>query len=1466
MSLRSVGNQLLQTAPSLVLAGATKVSASFWVQVNPGNNVSGASGVVIFGDAGGKFSAKLSGTGSLHLQWSSNDGHSNGVSTCTLALTPGKSYHVAATWQPGSQQYYLNGMQVRDDIQVGSLGVLGDAATHPFRLGSDQTGADVTLDQPTFWVGYALTSRDVVNLRDRSVQPGGIAPASIALEWSLAGPAGVSAKAGDAGLADASPNGLALSSIVGAAPAYQAGDLSYVASPAIGKLVAAPSGRSIVLIPQDGNGVNANITAILSPGEIQSIALTGTPAGNAFALSFGGQTTAPIPVTAGMPLLYCLWTFPTVSGHSYNLAIAPPHSQALAFLYELFEGSTVVATHQGTGSDTTGTTDPGVTNGNGNLIPWIPIFTGVSATGSSIQIRITCTSEGNLQTAGIRVQDVTAGTITYYDPAGPNFSGANVFVFAEGNGLGGHFGGNNNTGGFGLGPKVTVTGDAPALQSALQALSAIGIGGVTVTDLSGIGSGKYQVAFVGANSNQSKSLITATDPAVSISEVSRGGVFPTLSINGGSPTLLTDWLWVTAGDNPAALGVLPQSAPTVQTFPVGSIPYSPGNGWNSREDGTSLCGQPIYGAASGQTASFPFQVLPPGTYRIAVTYSNAGFTVGDTIYTPATNTQFLVKDAFGHVLATLSVDQSAMPSDYTNGGRGWKILGSFTTDSYQNGLTVVMNTIGLANTGHPTPVAVLDGVQLTRTSADASMVVGPTDSATISFPSGWMTTSAGPLPATNNVPVSPPSPTSILPPFVADQKTMKVGYNVEPVAYFFNSVSHTNLATMFATWLGVARDSDGYPTKLAKDPFGPSGQANAIVTGGANNFILNTGRYTFSWDGTTTNLFLTPLGQGTTITPVPGLATITSGVGNRIIYDIQIDPILTLTPAFRLSIDSNVIDPSDPSGNTFLCDIRNLKIYPPDPADPTGQTAWANPPKFHPWYLDKLRGMQSLRFLDPTNVNNNGVHAFSDYKPATHLDRSGPSRTVSIPVASVSPAPVNLIPPGYGTNYGLAVQVTTSVPHGLYDNCSVNLAGVGDINLAGGGTLSAAESGTNLDQRTQQITTLTQVIDATNIILYCQTDRPHAMTGVVTPTSATLNAVYGSCWPLQDMVDLTRAVGCSDFWMNISIASDTTVGGCVDQTAAFLAANLPAGVKVHVEFGNECWNLFFPTCFGATIKNGFLTGDYKRYVYTTYYVSQAKAVHDRFLAVFAAAGRPDDVICVYGGQQGQPGNAADIATKVTAIGGRMDEYAVAFYFNNANTPHYWEASQQSIYDRMTSDQCLDFMEFNSVHGQMDLNQQAIMPALAGAGHASTRLVGYEGSPDILVPGGPACPNYTVRQNAVKRHPRMFWVMLNQAQIFQDNGLTLWNYFDVAGASNEHAWDAWESGNQQAGTGDPSLDVVNVTNPQAKNLVKSEVGGAWRYWSTLSKAVSTIIKKKPTPGRNGQVGAIGLFKGVSKLMR
>ena len=112
----------------------------------------------------------------------------------------------------------------------------------------------------------------------------------------------------------------------------------------------APSGQSIILITKDGEGNNTNITSLASSSEVESIRLTSLPSGNAFALTFGGQTTAPIPVLTSPPAEYLLWTFPTIVGHSYTLAATWNHAGASQYNFVTLESGAVVANFLTTGT------------------------------------------------------------------------------------------------------------------------------------------------------------------------------------------------------------------------------------------------------------------------------------------------------------------------------------------------------------------------------------------------------------------------------------------------------------------------------------------------------------------------------------------------------------------------------------------------------------------------------------------------------------------------------------------------------------------------------------------------------------------------------------------------------------------------------------------------------------------------------------------------------------------------------------------------------------------------------------------------------------------------------------------------------------------------------------------------------------------------------------------------------------
>ena len=161
------------TVPSPLLAGALTASLSLWVRVNSGNNVVNSGGVDIFGDAGGKLSATLCGSGSLQLGGCRGNGTTNGHSTCGPDLGPGDELSPRGDLAVRLAKLFPSMVSRFDsDIQVGSIGVVW-GHRGPSRSGSGPTrrGTDVTLDEPTLWVGYALSAQDVLNLRDRAAHP-----------------------------------------------------------------------------------------------------------------------------------------------------------------------------------------------------------------------------------------------------------------------------------------------------------------------------------------------------------------------------------------------------------------------------------------------------------------------------------------------------------------------------------------------------------------------------------------------------------------------------------------------------------------------------------------------------------------------------------------------------------------------------------------------------------------------------------------------------------------------------------------------------------------------------------------------------------------------------------------------------------------------------------------------------------------------------------------------------------------------------------------------------------------------------------------------------------------------------------------------------------------------------------------------------------------------------------------------
>jgi hypothetical protein len=515
------------------------------------------------------------------------------------------------------------------------------------------------------------------------------------------------------------------------------------------------------------------------------------------------------------------------------------------------------------------------------------------------------------------------------------------------------------------------------------------------------------------------------------------------------------------------------------------------------------------------------------------------------------------------------------------------------------------------------------------------------------------------------------------------------------------------------------------------------------------------------------------------------------------------------------------------------------------------------PPKFHPSFLYKLEGSQCVRFLDPIGTNNNPASLLSQFKPTTHANRCASTiYNKTVAVASIS-APATYYWPASGTTS--EVLVTTSVPHGQFDGCRILFSGCGTMQYSGGSfVLDFAAASAYAD---------VHVIDETHLScrLYSGFNQP--MTNTTTGGSI-VNVSYGTVWPLQDMVDLTAAVGATYLHFNAPLTMDTSAGGGAYQVAAFLASAMPAGMKLLLEPGNENWNGATVVANWASLENQLL-GNPNGTTYETFNAQRNVAMHEQFLAAFTAAGRGGDVIRVWGGMAAFPYVTNLVLQEASRVSAPIDMLCVGPYFNCWPVVGY-STDQQSIFDGMTADQNMDYTELNAVYGGYASTYIAPHRTLLSTwGYSDADMMAYEWAASIMI----AAPfpytqvNYATRQNAAKRHPRMYGVVLYFLQAYQDAGLSVANWFELGGVNGPYAWDAYETGDQQRGTGNMVADAINVANPQAKNQVLSEPAGALNYWSTLVAApviTTTTPTKKIFPGRNGRIRSTGFPRGAFRL--
>jgi hypothetical protein len=718
----------------------------------------------------------------------------------------------------------------------------------------------------------------------------------------------------------------------------------------------------------------------------------------------------------------------------------------------------------------------------------------------------------------------------------------------------------------------------------------------------------------------------------------------------------------------------------------------------------------------------------------------------------------------------------------------------------------------------------------------------PGDTITFNLPGDALTTAAGGVSAVTNMAVVNNSGGEDLPAFVHNNKSMKVGWNINQLAWYSGMPFYANLRLQAGNWSqsgsnAFSLDSSGYPTDTPL-PF-PSGYCFATISGSSNN---NPGARAGTWyliyltsDGGVASLYAPLSLGGTTTTCVQGTPTSTSPGGGvtrwKIPYTVGFDNTVENSPIINIKIST--------------LHVSGVEVYDPAIADPD------HPPLFHPDVVSHLAGTACIRFVDFLNVNFSNRRTLADFAPRSYwsaaTNQGVPNgqfkqnvcgNLVSIQDYDNSGGPFEP-PAGYGH-----AQVVTDVPHGLVEGLIVKFVGSGLVTLANSSTADI----------TTESRGAVHVINATTFAFESSLFNVSPIAGVQTPGGIVRYDIQQQGY-WQDCVALCNLVGC-DLWYETDLMLSSTDARTI---ADYIAANLTAGKKCWIEHSNEIWNYAFAQARQAYLlaqaDNTIPNGTYDKM--QKWRAKDATRIHDQFVAAFAAVGRSADLKLIIAGQYGGTSDCGTQLDYAKTLGKRVDAYAIA---------PYWDAGddQHSVWKSLVGPQASGWNDTHMVHDVArywnmyggwlqkfnSVFQAAIVryPAILG--------IAYEGGPSSGLMGG----SYDVVLSHYWARARyMYNLMLYFLQTMQGLNCSLYMGYQLAYQwSNNYAtkdsnWNVYFAYNTADGTGvSPENDFslrfpggVPTENALDLQTVVSEVGGATRLWQSLTANPKEVVIRHGT---------------------
>lgn len=260
---------------------------------------------------------------------------------------------------------------------------------------------------------------------------------------------------------------------------------------------------------------------------------------------------------------------------------------------------------------------------------------------------------------------------------------------------------------------------------------------------------------------------------------------------------------------------------------------------------------------------------------------------------------------------------------------------------------------------------------------------------------------------------------------------------------------------------------------------------------------------------------------------------------------------------------------------------------------------------------------------------------------------------------------------------------------------------------------------------------------------------------------------------LEYMIHLSNTLGADPWFCMPHLASDDYVRNF----AEMVKARLDPGLKIYVEYSNECWNGIFAQaryCRDRGKELGLSDNDYQAQL--RYYSKRSVEIFRLWEEVFGGA---DRLVRVLAAQSANPWTSEQVMDFERAYE-HADALGIAPYFGNA----LGDPKRQDEVAQMTVDEVLDRCAEFIAEGNKTIARQAELATQRGL-----RLVAYEGGQHLVgYSGAENNEKLTELFHAANRHPRMGQIYLDYLAGWRQNGGTLIAIFSSMGTYSK--WGSW----------------------------------------------------------------------------